>query len=116
MNAHHPMWESVINGNVTGNNLVNVLFKSPDINVTTPKALSTYINLNNFCSSTLDLYFTSSELYLNSKVTTSDDFGSDHELNQISFFSKPNIQQIKTRPKWKFKERPDCEKWRKNLP
>ena len=37
-------------------------------------------------------------------------------LFQITFKSKPNIQQIKTSPKWKYGVKPDWQKWRKNLP
>ena len=44
MNVHYPMWDTVINGNVTSNNLVNVLFKFPYLTLITLKALPTYIS------------------------------------------------------------------------
>ena len=115
LNAHHPMWEERSQGNATGNNIVNILFKYPDLTLVTPKSLPTRNNLNAFSSSTIDLCFASSELSLESNVKVIDDFGSDHELISITFNVKTNFQNIKTRRKWKFGESPDWANWGKLL-
>jgi len=104
-NAHHTLWEPTIERACgTGRNLVNSLLQYP-LQILTYQSMPTYLNYATGNTSTIDLCFTTSNLFPLSSIELGEDCGSDHCPIHVEIQIKPNEAKIKSRKKWKFNDK-----------
>ena len=115
-NGNHQLWSLPhTQSNTTGKALADVLQNYQNISLNSPSGLATYINPATGAQSVLDLCFSSANLMSDVDIKIGPCLGSDHLPLLITVLTRPYIQTVTTRKRYKLTH-VKWDEWSRGLP